>query len=433
MNRLVTLMVLLLWIVPLTGEGGNGPEDIIQKGELLNLERCIEIALRKNPAIVAARNTVNVNESRVGQARAGYLPVIDWTSSASRTSAGPRQTLGLRTGSALYNSYSTGFTLNQNIYDFGKTSTQVEIQRLNLDSSRSDLENVSEQVILNVKQAYFGVLQARRNRIVSEEAVRQFQLHLEQAKGFYEAGTKPKFDVTKAEVDLSNAKLNLIKADNALRIAIVSLNNAMGVPDAPEYTIEDNLSFQKYEMTLEDALSKAFENRHDLRSIITKRQAAETSVELAKKNYYPVLTGSAGYNYAGNEFPLTRGWNIGATFTFPIFSGFLTKYQVEEAKANLNVLKANEESIRQTVILEVQQAFLNLKEAEERIPTAELTVKQAEENFEIATGRYAAGVGNPIEVTDAEVVLINARTAYIQALYDYRVARASLEKAMGVR
>jgi len=433
MNRLVTLMVLLLWIVPLTGEGGNGPEDIIQKGELLNLERCIEIALRKNPAIVAARNTVNVNESRVGQARAGYLPVIDWTSSASRTSAGPRQTFGLRTGSALYNSYSTGFTLNQNIYDFGKTSTQVEIQRLNLDSSRSDLENVSEQVILNVKQAYFGVLQARRNRIVSEEAVRQFQLHLEQAKGFYEAGTKPKFDVTKAEVDLSNAKLNLIKADNALRIAIVSLNNAMGVPDAPEYTIEDNLSFQKYEMTLEDALSKAFENRHDLRSIITKRQAAETSVELAKKNYYPVLTGSAGYNYAGNEFPLTRGWNIGATFTFPIFSGFLTKYQVEEAKANLNVLKANEESIRQTVILEVQQAFLNLKEAEERIPTAELTVKQAEENFEIATGRYAAGVGNPIEVTDAEVVLINARTAYIQALYDYRVARASLEKAMGVR
>ncbi|GAB4411595.1 MAG: TolC family protein [Thermodesulfovibrionales bacterium] len=429
MNRFIALMVLMLWVIPLTGEA----EDIIQKGELLNLERCIETALTRHPGILAAKNAANASESRIGQARAGYYPVIDWTTSASRTSVGPRQTLGFRTSSALFNSYSTGVTLNQNIYDFGKTSTQVEIQRLNLDSSRSDLENVSDQVILNVKQAYFGVLQAKRNRTVAEEAVKQFQLHLEQAKGFYEVGTKPKFDVTKAEVDLSNAKLNLIRAENALRISVVNLNNAMGVPDAPEYTLEDTLSFQKYEITFEDALSRAYENRPDLKSVVARRQAAESSIELAKRGYYPVLTGTAGYNYAGNDFPLERGWNIGATLSFPIFSGFLTKYQVEEAKANLNVLKANEESIRQTVFLEVQQAFLNLKEAEERIPTAELTVKQAEENFEIATGRYAAGVGNPIEVTDAEVVLVNARTAYIQALYDYKVAKASLEKAMGVR
>ncbi|MBI5039191.1 MAG: TolC family protein, partial [Nitrospirae bacterium] len=94
---------------------------------------------------------------------------------------------------------------------------------------------------------------------------------------------------------------------------------------------------------------------------------------------------------------------------------------------------ANEELLRQNVFLEVQQSFLNLKEAEERIPAAELTVKQAEENFEIANGRYTAGVGNPIEVTDAEVALSNARRDYIQALYDYKIAQASLGKAMGVR
>lgn len=422
-------MIFLIFIMPFKA----GAEEVIKKGELLNLERCIEIALKLQPNIIAAINTVNVNQSRIGQSKAGYYPEIDWTGNTSRTSVGPRKTIGFKTPSVTYTSYSSGVTLNQTIYDFGKTSSQIQIQRLNFDSSLSDLENVSELVILNVKQAYFGVLQARHNRDVSAETVKQFELHLEQAKGFFEVGTKPKFDVTKAEVDLSNARLNLIRAENALRIARMNLNNAMGVPEAPEYQIEDNLAFQKYEMGLEDALSRAYENRPDIKSIIAKRRAAEASVELAKKSYYPVLTGSAGYNYAGNEFPPPRGWNVGATLSFPLFSGFLTKYQVDEAMANLNVLMANEESLRQTAFLEVQQAYLNLSEAEERIPAAELTVKLASENHEIATGRYAAGVGNPIEVTDAEVTYTNAKTAYIQSLYDYKVALASLYKAMGIR
>ena len=119
--------------------------------------------------------------------------------------------------------------------------------------------------------------------------------------------------------------------------------------------------------------------------------------------------------------------------SIPIFSGFSTKHQISEAKANLLVLTANEETLRQSVLLEVQQAYLNLTEAGERITVAELTAKQAQENFDIANGRYAAGVGNPIEVTDADVALSNAKTAHNQALYDYKVARASLEKAMGVR
>ncbi|MEW6001598.1 MAG: TolC family protein [Nitrospirota bacterium] len=436
MRQCIALISFLILIMPFQAEA----EEIIKKGESLNLERCIEIALKRQPAIIAAMNTANASQSRIGEAKANYYPQIDWTAGYSRISpvftgisSFQGTTGGQASSTGSFDQYTSSVTLNQNIYDFGKTPTQVKIQSLNFDSSLADLENVSEQVILNVKQTYYGVLQARRNRDVSAEAVKQFQQHLEQAKGFYEVGTKPKFDVTKAEVDLSNAKLNLIKAENAIQIAIVNLNNAMGVPEAPEYIIEDSLAFQKYEITFKDALLRAYKNRPDLKSTIAKRQAAESSVELAKTGYYPVLTGNAAYNWAGEKFPLEHGWNIGATLSFPIFSGFLTRYQVEEAKATLNVVRANEESLRQNIFLEVQQAFLNLKEAEDRIPTAELTVKQAEENFEIANGRYAAGVGNPIEVTDADVALSNAKTAYIQALYDYKVAWASLEKAMGIR
>jgi len=441
MKKFIPIIFFLIFIMPLKAEA----QEIIKKGESLNLERCVGIALKMHPDIAAAVHNVNANVSRVGQSKANYYPQINWSSSYSRVSSASGR-LGSSfsstgtTGSSFggteesFDEYSTGFNLSQTIYDFGKTPTQVMIQNFNLDLSRSDLENVSEQLVLNVKQAYYGILQAKRSRDVSADTVTQFQQHLEQAKGFFEVGTKPKFDVTKAEADLSNAKLNLIKAENARRLAVVTLNNAMGVPDAPEYIIEDNLSFQKYNITFEDALGKAYKDRPDLMSTISKRQAAERSIDLAKTGYYPVLTGNAAYNWSGEKISsFDRGWNIGATLSFPIFSGFLTKYQVEEAKANLNILKANEESLRQSIFSEVQQAYLNLKQAEESIPTAELGVKQAEENFEIANGRYAAGVGNPIEVTDAEVLLSNAKLSYIEALYNYKVSQASLEKAMGMR
>ncbi len=438
MKRLIALFLFLSVLVPVRARA----EDIIKKGELLNLDRCIEIALMKNPAISAAKSTVNVNESRVGEAKSNYYPQINWTSGYSRisglSSSSQSSTSGtgspIVTTSGAFDQYTSNATLSQNIYDFGRTSSQVKIQNLNFASSRSDLDNVNQQVILTVKQTYYGVIQAKYNKGVVEDTVKQTQQHLEQAKGFYQVGTKPKFDVIKAEVDLSTAKLNLIKTENDLRIAVVNLNNAMGVPDAPEYTLAETMTFEKCEITFEAALSKAYEDRPDIKSIVSKRMAAETQIDSARTNYYPFLTGNASYEWTGSKIDqMDHGWAVGAVVSFPIFSGFLTKYQVEEAKANLGVLKANEESLRQTVFLEVQQAYLTLRAAEEAIPTAKLGVEQAQENMDIANGRYAAGVGSPIEVTDAEVSLANARLAHIQALYADKVAQANLEKAMGMR
>ena len=431
MQKLIPIVLLFTLIIPFKA----GADEIIKKDESLNLERCVEIALKKHPNIIAALSTVDISQSKIGQAKANYYPQLNWLSGYSKLSSvsGTRSQFSSSSNHS-FDEYSSNVTLSQNIFDFGKTATNVKIQRLNLDSSRSDLENVTDQIIFNVKQAYYGLLQAKRNRDVAAETMKQFELHLEQAKGFFQVGTKPKFDVTKAEVDLSNAKLNLIKAGNALRVARVTLNNTMGITVAPDYYVIDNLTFKKYEIEFVKALEMAYSNRPDLRSVIAKKEAAGESIELVKKDYYPSLSGNASYNWSGEKVSsLDSGWTVGATLTFPIFSGFLTKYQVEESKANLNVLKANEESLRQGVFLEVQQAYLNLQDAEERIPTAELAVRQAEENLDIANGRYAAGVGNPIEVTDAQVAYTSAKTAYIQALYDYKVAQSSLEKAMGVR
>lgn len=434
MKRLSFFLAVLIIVFPVVVRA----EEIIQKGEVLTLERCVEIALKRQPSILAAQGNVDVYYARKGQAEAGYYPQIDATLGYRRYQPATNRTgtggiSGSMSTSHSFWQYVTDVTATQTIFDFWKTRTQVNIQKLNIDSAKADLSNTEERVILNVRQSYYNVLKAKRNLEVAGETVKQFQQHLEQAKAFYEVGTKPKYDVTKAEVDLGNAQLNLISARNSLKIAMVILNNAIGVPEAPEYQIEDNLSYSQYRIALQEAVDKAYANRPELRSILLRKKATEESVILAKKGYFPVLNGTASYSWAGQRFRDGDGWSTGVALSIPIFSGFSTKHQISEAKANLLVLTANEETLRQSVLLEVQQAYLNLTEAGERITVAELNVRQAQENFDIANGRYAAGVGNPIEVTDADVALSNARTAYNQALYDYKVASASLEKAMGVR
>jgi outer membrane protein TolC len=145
------------------------------------------------------------------------------------------------------------------------------------------------------------------------------------------------------------------------------------------------------------------------------------------------VTGNASWGYGGNDFPVDKGWNVGALLNIPVFSGYLVRNQVAEAKANLEVVKSNEELLKQQVRLEVEQAYSNMIEAAERIVTAQLAIRQAEDNLELANGRYATGVGNPIEVTDALVAVSSAKISYISGLTDYKTAQASLEKAMGMK
>ncbi|MFA5321342.1 MAG: TolC family protein [Smithella sp.] len=429
MQKIIILIAAFIFLFPLTAIAGGPPD----QGAALNLQRCIEIALEKHPSLKASAGAIKVNESKVGQARANYYPQINLSTSYQRV--GPSSQSGSTPGnsSAPYNQYSTDVNVGMTLFDFGKTSAQVKIQNLNVNASKADYDDVMTMVVLNVKNAYYNLLQTQRNVVVAVDTMQQFQQHLDQANAFFRIGTKPKFDVTKAEVDFGNAKLNVLKAENAMRSAMITLKDVMGIPENIDFAIVDNLAFQKSEMQLNDVLNTAYSNRPDLRSVIATREATEKSIDLAQKGYYPTLSGNAGYGYSGTDLPLGSGWNAGATLNFPLFSGLSTKYQVDEARANLEILKANEDSIRQTIILDVKQAYLNVQDTAQQISMSEMTVLQAKENYDLAAGRYRAGVGSPIEVADATITLNNARANLNTSLYNYKMAQAALEKSIGAK
>jgi outer membrane protein len=407
----------------------------------LTLKEAIETALRQHPTLLAARGVFRAQEARVGEVKSNLYPHLNLSADYRRATANfaPSSQIGSSLNRAFigensntsYDNYSAGLSLQQLIYDFGKTGADIEAARNALQGTRWDEETSRQSVVLNVKVAYFGLLQARRLVQVNEETVRQFQEHLTQAEGFFKAGTHPKFDVTKAEVDLTNAQLNLIGARNAAEVARVTLINAMGIPDRPIGEMEDLLSFEKFKITQEEALDEALRKRPDLLSLSAKRQTAEAQIRSARRSYFPALTGTADYTYQGQDFPLVWNWGVGLNLTFPLFSGYQTRSLVAEAQAGFEAAQANEEVLRQSVFLEVRQDYLNLLEAEERVRTSDVVVRQAEETLDLANGRFQAGVGTSVERTDAQVTLANAKTTQVQALYDYRVAEANLEKAMG--
>lgn len=424
MNKKIILLIVLIL---LTGKT-LWSADVIQKGEVLTLQNCVDIALKNHPAIDAAAAVIRQSESKIGQASAGYYPQISFQSGYTRV--GPAS-MSIR--SDPYNHYTNTLNLNQTLFDFGKTATSVDIQKLVKQSAEADLQDTAALLILNVKEAYYSFLKAKKSEAVAVETVNQFQQHFDVANMFFETGKSSKIDVTSAEVNLSNARIQLISAQNALRIARVNLNKAMGVISAPEYDVREEFHLEQADISFDAALAQAYKNRPDILSTSLKKDALEKSVDLNKKGYLPVLSGNADYGYAGGDASMYQSWSVGVALTFPLFTGLSTKYAVEEARSNLDIATANEESLRQTIYLEVQSAWLNRKEAFERIEAGRIIVRQAEEALELARGRYATGVGSSIEITDAMIKLNNAKMTYITALSDFSVAEAKLEKAIGAK
>jgi outer membrane protein TolC len=428
---------LVLFIFFLFSSPAGAEEGLPQKGKPLTLAQCTAMALKYHPSLRASLATVEASRAKVEQALAAYYPQLNLnntyntaTSNYSPSFASTRPPGGYSW--TFEDIFSTGVFLNQNLFDFGRTSNTVTLNRENVKASAEDLITARQTVVLNVKQAYFNVLQTLRLIQVAEETVNQSKQHLDQARGFYQAGTRPKIDVTKAEVDLANAELGLIRTKNNYQVARVILNNAMGLREGLTFPIEDSLSVQPYTITLEEILKASFDQRPEILQLKAKQRSQEATIKLAQSSYYPILSGNASYQLRATEFDrFYWDWSFGATLSIPLFSGFSSPSQVAEARANLRNLQAQEENLKLNIRLEAEQAYLSLREADERVRVTEKSLAQAQENFELATGRYQVGVGFPLEVTDAEVSLATARANNIQALYDYKVSEAKIERAMG--
>lgn len=395
-----------------------------QELKTLSLQECIDIALKKNPDILASKYTVEKSFFKIGEARSGYFPEIDLSLGYQRTYQEGK------TGEEYSKQYSGQISLTQTLFDFGKTSKQVEVQQELYKSTQWQDKDTVLQIIYNVKEAYFSVLKAKKQKETALEVIRQSKRHLDLAKGFYEVGLKPKIEVTKAEVELSNATLNLITADKQLSQALLNLKVAMGAVDMQDFDIKQE-EYAVRKLDEKELLNVAIERNPQLQAIKFNKQASISTEELVKKEYMPKFTGSASYGYLNEDFPLDKKWTLFLQMSLPLFSGWSTTYKLKQAKADTTYYVYKEDSLRQQITSQIKNLFVQLKEASQKIETLKIALKQAKENLDLAMGRYEVGIGSSIEVVDAIVLYEQTNTQYWQAVYDYNVTYAQIQKTAG--
>lgn len=405
-------------------------EGSIEKNIDMTLDKCIELALGNNPQINAAFHDILASDARIKQVWSNYFPQVSWQTGYTRI----RQ---LQLSDALgknltFNYYILGqVTLQQMLYDFGVTQNQATIKRLDYEAYKTTLGATINDVIYQTKDAYYNLLYAFENKRVAEDTVKKFEMFYNQAKAFYEIGMNPKVDVTIAEVNLSNAKLQLIQADNAVNLAVARLNNVMGVPFIDKYNVQERLKYQPVDITFNQSIEIARDARPELKLAELKVESANQTLKLVKKSYFPTLSIEGQLQIGGKSWTSNHGYNLGGYLNFPTVNGMLIKNEIQEARYLYNKEIANAKNTQNQIYLEIQNAYLMLEEKKNQMPVAMLGVKQAKENYELSYGRYRVGEANPTELKDAQINYQQAQLSYYNALYQYNSAKASLEKAIG--
>ncbi len=399
-------------------------------GQVLTLEDAVTLSLRRHPSIRAAEAGFIAVDARIPQVQSGFFPRADATYSSTRNQG----FLSSLNRPFTVSNHSAQLQATQKIWDFGKTGALVDEAKANATVSQEEVDRVKNVVVLNVKTAYYGLLGAQRLVKVTEASLARSELNLRSARGFFEVGTKPKSDVTKAEVEVAQARVNLIRTTNSVKIAETTLNNALGLSTDLTFQVQDILSFEGAKFDLNQLREEAFRNRPELRQARARVVAADAQIRGARNAFFPDLNGTATIGRSENEFPPQNDvWSLGVTFSWNLFQGFFTQARLRETRANLEATQRNFDTLELQVRLEVEQAWLGMNEAEERIAATAKSVESAEENLRLAQGRYDAGVGTILELTDAQVALTQAQVDQVQALFDHKTARARLDNALGRR
>lgn len=403
-----------------------------QQGQGLALDEVVRIALENHSSVKSAQYQIRAQDALMHQQMAAYYPTINFNSSY-RTSNTVSTALNAAKG---FDTISSAANVSMTLYNFGKREGLVQSARDTLGATQYAYNVTSNNIVLAVKQAYYGVLQANALLRVNEDTVKDREVTLRQTQGFYDVGTKPKSDLTQAEANLYLAQANLITARNGVDVAWASLRNAMGVDDYPKQPLAEELAVTPVSTSLEEAKKTAFSARPELLQFDAQLKAQDQLIAVARRNHLPDLLFTSSYGRQNSDsnsrlFPLQPSWLVQVSLNIPVFNGFQTTYQVQEALATYNSIKEQERVQRQQVALQVEQNYLNVVATRDVIRANEAAVRAAKENLALHEGRYQVGYAPIVEVTDAQTTLTTAQTNYVNALIAHKLAVAQLANAMG--
>jgi len=366
------------------------------------LDELVKQALLVHPAVVKARYDAQAAEARVREVEGALLPQT--SVDASVTYRGAR-------GSSVTAQHfdSLGFSLSWLLFDFGRNHALARNAAESWHAAQLDLRSAEVDTAYNVRSAYF-----------------------EQVQGFVEAGTRIPYDATKAEVDLESAKLAQVKALDAALLAQATLAQSIGLREIVDWTPGTEASLPELPADFDSAWEIARTHQPALAAAAAREQAASALVDARIAALYPSLALAGNVVESGTGLPLGWSWSLGGVLSWVPFDGFERLATIDESAASLRSARTQRTLVEQQVWLVLRTAWLAMEDARKRLDLTTLAVQSAEQNLELAQGRFDVGKGTSVELTDAQQALALARGDLVQARADERSARALLARSLGI-
>lgn len=438
----------------------SGPSDRTAREDegrrVLHLKEAVDYAMAHQPAIRQARAQTVVADSQTGTAEAGLFPQLTLTASYQRvrtaaigsraTSGGSGATGGTgsgvntvpigSTGESGVNVFSFGGNVSLMLWDFGQTYDRFRAAKTRTASLEATERTTTQSVLGSVRRAYF-VARAQRELVgVAKDTFENLRLHLAQVEGSVKVGTRPEIDLAQARTDLANARVSVIEAENNYAVAKAQLATAAGLERSDDFDVADDElpAVDGEDAPVDRLLPDALGRRPELVALDRQRDAFDLDAKSARGGYGPTLTASGGASKVGTDLgSLGTAWNVGVFLAWPIFQGGVTRAQVREAEANRSVAEAQIDAQRLQIRLDIEQALVVLRAAKATQEATGEALVAARERLRLAEGRYVSGVGNAVELGDAQVAATTAAASVVQAKFNVSAARADLLTALGKR
>jgi len=406
---------------------------------VLELDAALSTAKEHAPELREAQANLQAARARVDTARAPMLPQVTATAGYNRSTfnfARGQTTSGSTPASTFQtrNVFSIGLRATQLIWDFGQTSGLKDVANQTAQAQALQARAMQLEIDYGVRSAYWNAGRARALVDVAQATLSNQQRHLAQIQGFVEVGTRPAIDLAQSRTDVANAQLALLRAQNDYLAAKAQLSRSMGTPEASDYEVSTALPGAEpdEDAAVEVLTQHGLQQRPEFQAFQAQLQAQEASLHSIQGQYGPTLNLVGSADMQGLQLDrLAPNVSVGAALNWPLYQGGLTNSRVSESRALTIALQAQLETLSQDLRVAINQAGLTIRAARAALEVANELVQLAQERLTLAEGRYAAGVGNTIELGDAELALRDAQTQRVTAEYDLALARALLRRTVG--
>ena len=421
----------------------------------LTIEQAVQVGLENSKALHTSRFKLDAADARASETQTLGLPSVKFNAAYTRLSDVPSQAFILPANAfgpgfppsnvnvtlspTILNNYTLRATVQQPLFTGGKISGAVDAAKENAIASEFDLKKDKADVLYNILAAYWNLYRAREAKTFVDENVMQVKAHLTDAENLQRQGLITSNDVMKVQVQLSDAQVRAIDADNMARMALFALNNTLGLPLQTGITLASTM--QRHDLTfgnIDTLVARAIDHRPELSAMQARVRAGEAGVTAARGGWWPQVALVGNYNYLNPNsryFPISSKfrdtWDVSVSLSFDVWNWLQTGYQSAQATAQLSQAREGLSMITDGVTLEVTQSYLAIQKAREREAVSEKGVAQAEENHRIMTGKFKQGMAANSELLDAEIALLQARLNLVQSMVDYELAVALLNRAIG--